>query len=77
MLIEVKLSPEETKEGLEPESREAAELFEALPDLENLEMRGLMTIAPWGAEEQVTRGVLPQFARVARSLGSEIFAAEV
>jgi len=55
ILIEVKLSPEETKEGLEPESREAAELFEVLPDLTHLEMRGLMTIAPWGAEEAVTR----------------------
>ena len=55
VLIEVKLSPEETKEGLEPESREAAELLEALPDLAHLEMRGLMTIAPWGAEEAVTR----------------------
>lgn len=55
VLVEVKLSPEETKEGLEPESREASELYEALPDLANLEMRGLMTIAPWGAEEAVTR----------------------
>jgi pyridoxal phosphate enzyme (YggS family) len=56
VLVEVKLSPEETKEGLEPESRDAAELFEAMPDLSHLEMCGLMTIAPWGAEEQVTRG---------------------
>ncbi|WP_204101332.1 YggS family pyridoxal phosphate-dependent enzyme [Occallatibacter savannae] len=55
MLIEVKLSPEETKEGLEPGSREAAELLESLADLRNLEMQGLMTIAPWGAEEAVTR----------------------
>ena len=55
VLIEVKLSPEETKEGLEPESRDAAELLEALPGLASLEMRGLMTIAPWGAEEAVTR----------------------
>jgi PLP dependent protein len=55
VLIEVKLSPEETKDGLEPESREAAELLEALPDLANLETRGLMTIGPWGAEESVTR----------------------
>jgi len=55
ILIEVKLSPEETKEGLDPESREAAELFEALPDLHAVECRGLMTIAPWGAEEDVTR----------------------
>ena len=55
ILVEVKLSPEETKEGLDPESREAAELFEALPDLSSIECRGLMTIAPWGAEEAVTR----------------------
>lgn len=55
VLVEVKLSPEETKEGLEPDSSEAAELFEALPNLSHLEMRGLMTIAPWGAEESVTR----------------------
>lgn len=55
VLIEVKLSPEETKEGLDPESPEAAELFEALPDLSSLDMRGLMTIAPWGVEEAVTR----------------------
>jgi PLP dependent protein len=55
ILIEVKLSPEETKEGLEPESNEAAQLLEMLPDLPNLQTRGLMTIAPWGAPEDVTR----------------------
>ena len=55
ILIEVKLSPEETKEGLEPESAEATQLLEALPDLRHLETRGLMTIAPWGAPEDVTR----------------------
>ena len=55
VLVEVKLSPEETKEGLDPESRAAAELFEAMPELSHLEMRGLMTIAPWGAEDGVTR----------------------
>jgi PLP dependent protein len=55
VLIEVKLSPEETKEGLEPESVEAAQLLEHLPDLEHLKLRGLMTIAPWGVEEEVTR----------------------
>jgi pyridoxal phosphate enzyme (YggS family) len=55
ILLEVKLSPEETKEGLEPDSAEAAQLLERLPDLVNLETRGLMTIAPWGAEDAVTR----------------------
>lgn len=55
VLIEVKLSPEATKTGVEPGSDEAARLLERLPDLLDLEVRGLMTIAPWGAPEDVTR----------------------
>jgi hypothetical protein len=55
VLIEVKLSPEESKAGLEPESAEAAELLERLPDLEHLQVRGLMTIAPLGVVEAETR----------------------
>ncbi len=55
VLIEIKLSPEETKAGLEPESDELARLFEALPSLHSLHCRGLMTIAPWGVAEDVTR----------------------
>lgn len=55
ILIEVKLSPEQTKAGVDPESEEAAQLLERLPDLLNLEVRGLMTIAPWGVAEDVTR----------------------
>ena len=55
MLLEVKLSREETKEGLDPESAEAAQLLERLPDLAHLDVQGLMTIAPWGAPEDETR----------------------
>jgi pyridoxal phosphate enzyme (YggS family) len=55
VLIEVKLSPEDSKEGLEPKSAEAVQLLERLSDLENLKPRGLMTIAPWGVENDVTR----------------------
>jgi len=55
VLIGVKLSPEETKGGLEPQSEEASALLERLPDLDNLEAQGLMTIAPWGVAEGVTR----------------------
>jgi hypothetical protein len=55
VLIEVKLSFEETKAGLEPESAEAAALLEALPGFHSLEACGLMTIAPWGVAEDVTR----------------------
>jgi pyridoxal phosphate enzyme (YggS family) len=55
VLIEVKISDEETKSGIDPESDEIARLLERLPDLANLEMRGLMTIAPWGVAPDVTR----------------------
>jgi PLP dependent protein len=55
VLIEVKLSTEETKAGIDPESSEADELLEGLPDFHYLETRGLMTIAPWGADDDVTR----------------------
>ncbi|MGA2252272.1 YggS family pyridoxal phosphate-dependent enzyme [Terracidiphilus sp.] len=55
VLIEVKLSPEESKDGLEPESAEAAALLERLPDLKHLHVRGLMTIAPFGVAEAETR----------------------
>jgi hypothetical protein len=55
ILIEVKLSPEETKAGLDPNSSEAAALLERLPDLPHLQTHGLMTIAPWGVAEDITR----------------------
>jgi pyridoxal phosphate enzyme (YggS family) len=55
VLIEVKLSDEETKAGIDPESAEAAALLELLPDLPHLHARGLMTIAPWGVADDVTR----------------------
>ena len=47
VLIEIKLSPEETKAGLNPESPELALLLERLPDLPGLELRGLMMVPPF------------------------------
>jgi hypothetical protein len=55
VLFEIKLSPEETKEGLEPGSAEVAELLERMPEFTHLHLRGLMTIAPWGVPEDETR----------------------
>jgi pyridoxal phosphate enzyme (YggS family) len=55
VLIEVKLSTEETKACIDPESAEAAQLLESLPGLAHLDAQGLMTIAPWGAPEAETR----------------------
>jgi pyridoxal phosphate enzyme (YggS family) len=55
ILLEVKLSPEDTKSGLDPGSSHTAQLLERLPDLAHLQLQGLMTIAPWGAPEDATR----------------------
>lgn len=55
VLIEAKLSAEETKTGVSPDSPEAAQLLERLPEFSHLEMRGLMTIAPFGVAEETTR----------------------
>lgn len=45
ILIEVKLSPEESKHGLAPQ--DLASLLEALKPLEALRVSGLMTVPPW------------------------------
>jgi len=55
ILIELKLSPEPTKAGLDPASLEASALLERLPDLAHLDARGLMTIAPFDVPEAETR----------------------
>jgi len=55
VLLEIKLSHEETKEGIAPDSTELAELLEKLPSLKHLEVQGLMTIAPFGVPEEETR----------------------
>jgi PLP dependent protein len=64
VLIEIKLSPEETKSGLDPESADAAELLERLADFEHVRARGLMTIAPWGVAEDVTRACFRTLRRL-------------
>ena len=63
VLIEVKLSTEESKAGLDPKSAEAAELLERLPDFEHLQTRGLMTIAPLGVPEAETRACFRELSR--------------
>ena len=63
ILLEVKLSPEETKAGLDPDSAEAAQLLERLPELGNLQTRGLMTVAPLGVTEAETRACFHSLQR--------------
>jgi pyridoxal phosphate enzyme (YggS family) len=53
VLVEVKLSPEETKHGIAPEQLPA--LLDALSPLEYLEVRGLMTVPPWSENAEPAR----------------------
>ena len=59
VLIEVKLSPEETKHGLDPEHLPA--LLEAITGLPHLRAAGLMTVPPVGERVEEAR---PYFRRL-------------
>jgi PLP dependent protein len=53
VLIEVKLSHEESKHGLSPD--ELPSLLAAMNDLESIETVGLMTVPPWSEDAEVAR----------------------
>jgi len=61
ILIEVKLSHEETKHGLAPEELPA--LLAALAPLTNLRASGLMTVPPWSEDAETAR---PYFQHLRR-----------
>jgi len=61
VLLEIKLSPEDSKSGLDPESPELVQLLERMPDLPGLTLRGLMTVPPWSEDAEVAR---PYFVRL-------------
>ena len=71
MLIEIKLSPEQSKAGLEPESAELRLLLDRLPDLSALDFRGLMTVPPFLEDLSAVR---PYFKRL-RVLRDQLAAA--
>jgi pyridoxal phosphate enzyme (YggS family) len=61
VLIEVKLSPEETKHGIAPE--ELPTLLAALTPLSNLSVDGLMTVPPFSEDAELAR---PYFQHLRR-----------
>jgi PLP dependent protein len=71
VLIEIKLSHEPSKAGLEPGSEELRLLLERLPGLTALEFRGLMTVPPYLRDADAVR---PYFSRL-RVLRDEMAAA--
>ncbi len=67
VMIEVKLSHEESKEGAAPESLPA--LIAAIRACANLRLSGLMTMPPWCDDPEVTRPYFRQLAALAREHG--------
>lgn len=67
VMIEVKLSHEESKEGAAPESLPA--LIAAIRACPNLRLTGLMTMPPWCDDPEVTRPYFRQLAALAREHG--------
>jgi pyridoxal phosphate enzyme (YggS family) len=62
VLIEVKLSPEESKHGLAPEDLPA--LLAAAEGLESIEVVGLMTVPPWSVDPELARPYFRELRRL-------------
>ncbi len=72
ILLEIKLSPEETKEGLPPDALELAQLLERLPDLHaHLPLRGLMTVAPISGDPAVACNCFRQLRELRERLARQ------
>jgi len=67
VMIEVKLSHEESKEGAAPES--LAALIAAIRACPNLRLTGLMTMPPWSDDPEITRPYFRELASLARLHG--------
>jgi pyridoxal phosphate enzyme (YggS family) len=67
VMIEVKLSHEESKEGAPPDSLPA--LIAAIRTCPNLRLTGLMTMPPWCDDPEVTRPYFHTLATLAREHG--------
>ena len=67
VMIEVKLSAEESKAGAAPEALPA--LIDAIRDCPNLRLTGLMTMPPWSDDAEQTRPYFRKLAALARAHG--------
>ncbi len=70
ILLEIKLSPEESKSGLDPESPELAQLLERMPDLAGLMLRGVMTVPPWSEDPESARPYFVQLRHLRDQLAT-------
>jgi PLP dependent protein len=67
VLLEIKLSPEQSKTGARPEDIGA--LLNAAAKCSQIELSGLMTMPPWSEEPEHSRPYFQQLAQLARRHG--------
>jgi pyridoxal phosphate enzyme (YggS family) len=67
VMIEVKLSPEESKVGADP--AELPALIDAIRACPRLRLTGLMTMPPWSDDPEQTRPYFRKLAALARTAG--------
>ena len=70
MLLEIKLSREPAKTGLDPTGHELGELLNRIPDLLNLNVRGLMTVPPFDDNPETARICFRQLRQLRDELAS-------
>jgi PLP dependent protein len=71
VLLEIKLSHEESKSGLDPGSPELTELLDQLPDLRSLKPLGLMTVPPWSEDPETARPYFIQLRKLRDQLAGQ------
>lgn len=71
VLLEMKLSEEAAKTGLQPDSTELADLLERLPDLSHLQVQGLMTVAPLDENPETARACFRQLRQLRERLATK------
>jgi len=67
VLLEIKLSEEEAKTGFAPESAELQVVLERAVDLQNVAVRGLMTVAPFDGNPETARLCFRELRKMRRA----------
>lgn len=70
VLIEVRLSEEPAKSGIEPESLDR--LAEDVAGLTHLDLQGLMTVPPWSEDPEPARPYFRRLAELSDRLGEQL-----